>query len=140
MGAVNFINLLFGHLVGDYVFQNRWMAMNKSGSTFKCVVHCLIYTATVCAFTWTFTWPWIALVFLSHFLVDRFSLADIWLKFIRGRNLIEFATKEPTHAEIMRGNNPASLVILRGGFTALVYAVTDNTFHLLIMWYGSRLL
>lgn len=136
--------LILGHLVGDYLFQNKWMAMNKDSSNLKCFVHCSIYTITVLMFTAVF-WhsymdftKWAVVVFLSHFIVDRFSLADKWLDLINGRSLRDFM-------ENGHNNIPASLNCieymnyhsLRGGFTALVYAVADNTMHLLLMWGGA---
>jgi len=97
-----FASILLGHMVGDYLLQNKWMAMNKSASTLKCAVHCLVYTLAVVAFTTPFfdravwlgatypDWRWVLAVFLSHFLIDRWSLADRWLGLIDGRSLRDF--------------------------------------------------
>lgn len=84
--------LLIGHGIGDYLLQNQWMAMNKSATTWKCLVHCLLYTAAVmlCTWPWLHGWTWAGLVFLSHFPIDRWSWADWWLKLIHGRSLTEF--------------------------------------------------
>jgi len=136
--------LLLGHLAGDYIAQNNWMAQRKSAHLFPCVVHCLIYTAAVIAFTHSFftsamlPW-WACIVFLSHFPVDRWSLADKWLRLIRGRSLVVYL--EHGHEEIPADKNSSewsNYWSLRGGFTALVYAATDNTFHLLLMLAGAR--
>src|SRR6266404_5607070 len=85
-----FINILFGHLFGDFIFQNKWMAVNKSASHFKCFIHCLIYTFFMCLFTQKWTLAWITLIFVSHFVIDRWSLADKWLLLIKGRALNDF--------------------------------------------------
>jgi len=132
--------LLFGHLVGDYLLQNKGMAMNKSGSTFRCAVHCVIYTLAVSLFTWPILhgWLWALLIFASHFPIDRWSLADKWLSFINGRSLSDYLEKGK-HG-IPCQFNAENYHVLRGGFTAVVYAVTDNTLHLLLMWYGAKLL
>jgi hypothetical protein len=151
-----FASILLGHMVGDYLLQNKWMAMNKSGSTFKCAVHCLLYTLAVCAFTTPFfdhavwrgaaypDWRWALAVFLSHFLIDRWSLADKWLDIIDGRSLRDFL------ANGHRGIVPSgewwddkryrNYHALRGGFTSLVYAAADNTMHLVAMYYSALLL
>jgi hypothetical protein len=134
------VPLIFGHLVGDYVLQNKWMAMNKSASTLRCAVHCAIYTASVVAFTLPVIhgWWWALLIFVSHFPIDRWSLADKWLELINGRSLRDYLANG--NREIPAEMNAANYHALRGGFTALVYAMVDNTFHLLIMWYGAKLL
>lgn len=94
--------LLCGHMVGDYVLQNGWMAKNKangllfftaydpdSDSTIfhqemighlACTVHCFLYTLAV----WTFSWQWMPwwgplVCFLAHWPVDRFRLAYRWM-------------------------------------------------------------
>lgn len=132
--------LLLGHLVGDYVLQNNWMAQRKGSSLFACLVHCLIYTASVCLFT-EFSVAWACVVFLSHFPIDRWSLADKWGRLIRGRSLTEFFVTAPEdmlrHGTVVGG---VTHNILRGSFTALVYVVIDNTFHLLLMVGGAWLL
>jgi hypothetical protein len=64
------ISALVGHLAGDYLAQNDWMALNKKRSSFHCAVHCAVWTALVMLFA---QWPlWTALpLFASHFLQDR---------------------------------------------------------------------
>lgn len=127
------IDLLFGHLVGDYLLQNRWMALNKGKNTpfsfAVCVLHCSIYTLAVAVFT---CWEplWLILVFTSHFVIDKFSLGELWLQVINGRSLHQFfiETKAVT---------PQTAIA--ASFTALVYTIVDNTLHLLVMVYGARL-
>lgn len=140
MTADFFIAMLFGHLIGDYLLQNKWMAMNKNGGTFTCLVHCIIYTLSVLAMTWTFNHSllWITLIFTSHYPIDRYSLADKWLDWIGGRTLKDFI--EHGQENIPGDLNVFNYHALRGGFTAFVYAISDNTLHLLIMYYGYRLL
>lgn len=142
--------LLMGHMAGDYLLQNEWMQLNKSriAGALPALVHAAIYTMAVMACTWTWTWPWAAVVFLSHWPVDRWSLAERWLKLIRGRTLTGFF--ERGHLDIPGdGRRPMSVKhetrrenywVLRGGFHALVYAAADNTIHLLLMWGGWHLI
>lgn len=35
---------LLSHLFGDYVFQNQWMANEKTKRSFPALVHALVYT------------------------------------------------------------------------------------------------
>ena len=130
-------NLLLGHAVGDFLFQNKWMALSKGNSTWRCLVHCIVYTLSVCAFT-SFKPVWALVVFVSHFPIDRWSLADKWLMLIGGRSLVDFMLHgEEEIPEVMNARNYHAL---RGGFAALVYCVVDNTMHLLIMYLGYKLI
>jgi len=76
------IDALVGHLVGDYLLQNDWMAAGKKRSHFICAVHVGIYTAAVCIMA---QWPlWtIPAVFIPHFLIDRWQFVPWYMKTIR---------------------------------------------------------
>lgn len=132
-----FEKILIGHLVGDYMLQNNWMAQRKQAGFFPCFVHCSIYTIAVCTLT-SFSLQWIATVFLSHFIVDRYSLADKWLKLIKGRSCTMYY--EHGHKDVPLPDPIENYIRLRAGFTTLVYAVTDNTMHLIVMLLGAWLL
>jgi hypothetical protein len=152
-----FSKILLGHFVGDYLLQNEWMALNKSreSSWAPGLVHACLYTLSICMFTWDWRLSWILVVFISHWPVDKWSLAEVWLKLINGRTLTGFMKNghEDLHAlpKFNFENTQQELEyykelphqkenyrILRGSFHALVYAVTDNTIHILLMvggWY-----
>lgn len=134
MSVFDFI--LLGHLVGDYLFQNKWMAMNKSASHFKCLVHSAIYTLAVCAITLPVIqdWRWGLIVFVSHYPIDRWGLADRWLDLIHGRSLRDFLANGGKN--VPYGMDAFTYVPLRAGFTAVVYTVVDNTMHLILMLLG----
>lgn len=72
---------LIGHLVGDYIAQNDWMALNKKTSSWHCFVHCVIWTTCVCAFGQLALLAWIPL-FVMHFIQDRTSIVVRWMRFI----------------------------------------------------------
>ena len=143
-----FATLVLGHLVGDYLLQNKWMAMNKSGNWYTCFIHCMIYTATVSLFTYgsihTFYsfWLWPLAIFATHFPIDYWSLADKWLDFIEGRSIKDFLKRGHDDLGPMTVNMPDTRNhhILRGGFTALVYATADNTMHLVLMYWAAKLI
>lgn len=72
------MNYFIGHLVGDYLVQNDWMALNKKLSTLHCLVHVTLYTLSIWAFT---HWPlWaIGIVFVTHFIQDRTTIINKWM-------------------------------------------------------------
>ena len=121
-----FIAALLGHLVGDYLLQSKYMALNKSapGMTglITCTAHVALYTAAVCTFWWTINPLLIALVFVPHWIIDRWSLASPWLKMIRGRTFEAAFGSKDTYREFDIA------------FTSIVYTVTDNTMHLICLW------
>ncbi|MFA6228514.1 MAG: DUF3307 domain-containing protein [Patescibacteria group bacterium] len=123
-----FAGLVLGHLTGDYLLQNKRMAIAKSSPGWRgrlwCLAHCLLYTATVMVFLGSAS-PAVALiVFFSHWPLDRWSLAGKWLKFIGAR---DFMTEFASSGQYRDIHLP---------FAVLVYAVADNALHLILMWLG----
>jgi len=131
--------LLLGHLAGDYLLQNEWMALNKSKNTrtgwLAAFVHCVLYTLAVCLFMQNFQPIWIGVVFLTHFPIDKFMLAEKYLHFIKGKGLKDYVYREGVN---LKQTN--RFEALEGGFTALVYSVTDNAMHLILMWGAYKII
>ena len=90
--------LLLGHLVGDWLLQNDWMAKGKKLSllTLAGTVHFTIYTTIIVGALWLsragdkdlgLYLVISAIVFVSHWVVDAARLADLWMRFYRQSNL-----------------------------------------------------
>lgn len=122
--------LLLGHLVGDYLLQNEWMAQNKSKNTWlgwlTAFIHCIIYTLAVCLIMWEWNIIWVVAVFFSHFFIDKFAFGYWYLKHIKGLDTYSYKM--------------VWLSELRAGFNAVIYTVTDNTMHLVLMWGAYKLI
>ena len=84
--------LLVGHLIGDWVFQNDWMARHKQDGLFNraILVHCAIYTAVLLLVYFLPSAPPQSLrsflrvavfVYFSHWLIDATGLARRWMHF-----------------------------------------------------------
>lgn len=86
---------LVGHLVGDFLLQNDWMATNKKRSDYACVVHVLIYTATVMLLSGWYRQPAsiaasaAALIALPHFAIDRTTFVQRYMDNTGRRNFRE---------------------------------------------------
>jgi len=121
-----FLLAMLGHLIGDFLLQPKSWALRKSerGKTgfWYCTVHVMVYTAAVCAMLRTYKPVVILLVYIPHWLIDRYSLASFWLKLIRGRTFEGAYTSTDKYREF-------DIV-----FTSIVYTVTDATLHLLCLW------
>lgn len=60
------------HLVGDYLLQNDWLALNKkkkeSLGLLTCTIHCILYSLP---FFIIGNWLQVSIIFITHFLIDR---------------------------------------------------------------------
>lgn len=136
--------LLLGHLAGDYLLQNEYLAINKAKNTrtgwLAATIHCILYTLAVCLFMWNFDWFWMVAVFLSHFPIDKFGLAEKYMKYVKGNSLRDYIDSvNHTNTKTWMDNGDGERM-LTGGFRAVVYAITDNTMHLILMWGAYQIL
>lgn len=79
--------LLFGHLIGDFLLQTRWMADNKQKRMLPLVVHSLVYTLSVYGVSWLLMDEPIgmlatAIVFATHVALDQGLFIRFWAKHI----------------------------------------------------------
>jgi len=75
--------LLVGHLVGDFLLQNRWMAEGKTDRWLPLLVHSSVYTISVTVFAMAaggLTWRGVLIVFLAHLVLDRRIFVNWWVK------------------------------------------------------------
>ena len=77
---------IIGHLVGDYLLQNDWMALNKkrvgSDGRAACFVHCWLWAGMVCGFAGWWSYPIFSLLFVLHYAQDRTSIIARWMSAI----------------------------------------------------------
>ena len=106
------VGAIVGHLVGDYLLKNDWMALNKKKSDFACTIHCLIWTFSVLLFAgWHGFWI-CSILYSTHFIQDRTQIIGWWMR-LPWKNQSKFA--EPPMA-------PWSLIVV------------DNVWHILTLW------
>lgn len=108
--------LLLGHLVGDWLFQNDWMATGKSNNlwTRSGFVHYIIYTTTILLF-FVLSVPTAvsaksmiittSIVFVSHWLIDGGNLATRWMKHFgqRDQAMVRIVVDQAFHLLILAG-------------------------------------
>ena len=114
------------HLIGDYIIQNDWMALNKKKSGWlghlACQIHCVTYALP---FLFIGSWQAVAAIYATHFIIDRYRLVD-W--FLAVRNGV-FHIRNFGFGE----ERPALI-------TVWLYIITDNIFHLLCNYLALRFL
>ena len=107
------MEILIGHLVGDYLLQTGWMASNKTkwsliGWT-ACILHCVIYTIIMACCVRNFHFIGMAIVFAQHLIADK-SRAPVEFYM---RHIQKFKPWPPHYAWVI---------------------LYDNCFHLLTAW------
>lgn len=67
------------HLIGDYILQSDWMAINKGKRMFPAVCHVTFYSLSFLLIGSTVS---VTVIWITHLLIDRFSLARyvVWIK------------------------------------------------------------
>ena len=87
--TLDFGMIILAHLLGDYVYQNDWMAQNKTKSHLACLTHVVLYTTafftliSAVGAVWPF-WAYVAIA-ASHYPVDRYGLAKKWMTHVSGQ-------------------------------------------------------
>ena len=67
------------HLLGDYLTQNHWLATNKTSNSIIALCHVVIYSLPFLFITSLYA---VAIILITHFFIDRFRLAQYWIKFV----------------------------------------------------------
>lgn len=110
------------HVLGDYVLQSHWMAVNKTSRHWPAFAHALSYSLP---FLWLGPSPLaFAVICGTHFLIDRYRLARyvVWAK-----NWLFSPVREryPWKDCQATGNPPDSPIWLAGWLTI----ICDNVLH-----------
>ncbi len=137
------IMFLLCHLVGDYIFQSDWMAMNKSKKTLNCLVHCVFYTT--CFLMITLSWKALLFIGATHFIFDRWPILVkrlIWFKNHLNPQFkfapFKFCDTTGYFDDSPYNSWAADTTAIRMfgqprifSITIWLYIITDNTLHLL---------
>ena len=90
--------LVIGHLVGDWLLQNDWMAQGKKRGFFTTagLVHYTIYTLAVVAFLWLSPQDTVGLgiylivggiIFFTHWIIDSTRIVEYWIQTFKQSNI-----------------------------------------------------
>ena len=86
------LNWVMAHLIGDYIFQNDWMAINKKKSNMVCLIHIITYMIPF-AFTEITPLQFI-LIGAQHYIQDRTTFVS-WFCRVTGKFKAEEGSKLP---------------------------------------------
>lgn len=114
------------HLVGDYLFQNDWMALNKKKLTWNgelaCQAHCIIYSLP---FFLIGSWQAVIVIYLTHYAIDRSKFVE-WFLAIRNGVF---------HTENFGFSKERPFTI-----SVWLYIIVDNSFHLICNYFALKYL
>ena len=114
------------HLIGDYIIQNDWMAINKKKRSWMgelaCQTHCITYALP---FFYLGSWQAVLAIYVSHYIIDRSRLVEY---FLAARNL--------TWSTDNFGFNKMRPAIV----SFWLYVIVDNTFHLACNYFALKYL
>lgn len=121
---------IIGHLVGDYLLQNDWMALNKKKHWLPCLLHCSLWTLAVGLFS-----GWgsigglkgflIVLVLMgTHFIQDHTNIIAWWmrLKWKDQSRFMQCDDFDLTDMRVVPGLGPWSIIVV------------DNVWHIVTLW------
>lgn len=112
------------HLLGDFIIQNDWMALNKKKKTpigfLACFIHSVTYSLPFLLIT---SWDAVIIIGSTHFIIDHTKIIDYIICFKNGR-----------FNDIKTGDIPNfGFHPDRPKFISVwIYIFVDNTFHLII--------
>jgi hypothetical protein len=75
--------LFAGHMVGDYLLQNRWMAIKKAQGLMPLLVHSFVYTLSIALFEFMggrIKIPGLIIIFIAHVVLDQRAFVKWWAK------------------------------------------------------------
>ena len=106
--------LLIGHLVGDWLLQNDWMAKNKKCGlvTLPGLVHFTIYTLTIIGGLYLagvrdsaplYYFGLGTIVFVSHWLIDTTQVVNSWMRLFHQSDLewVHFLVDQTYHLLVL---------------------------------------
>lgn len=114
------------HLLGDYIIQSDWMALNKKKRSWigelACQIHCISYSLP---FAFITSWWAVLAIYVSHYLLDRTNIVGWFLAVRNGVFNVDnfgFGKERPF------------------AITIWLYIITDNVFHIFCNYFAIKYL
>lgn len=127
---------IVGHLVGDYLLQNDWMANTKKRpgheGRMACLSHSGLWAASVCLFAgwgemfWLAESPAFAVLWFLHYWQDRTNVIAWWMR-LKWKDQSRFMETDKIAyygegPEVKVGLGPWSVIVV------------DNVWHIVTIW------
>ena len=138
---------LIAHLIGDYVLQTDYQAMNKKQNFYIALKHAIIYTLPFLFIT-TNIWS-LLIICVSHAIIDHTNLLWNFRKYINSENLsnIIYQDEDWEGKEELKQPVPIQRLLLNMGFNCTrpvwlcvwIDIIGENSIHLLINYLALKL-
>lgn len=135
---------IIAHMIGDYILQSDYMALEKTKKSVAALAHVITYALPFLAITTS--WKALAVIVGTHFIIDRWRLARYvcWLKNWLAPRWIERPSADPpvtsegnAYPELVR-NYPWAECVGTGyhkdrppWLATWLMFIADNTLHML---------
>lgn len=122
------------HLIGDYLLQSDWMAVNKARRTFPAFCHASLYSLPFLLVGSSLA---VLAIWGTHLLIDRFTLAKY---VVQAKNVV-LAPSYVISRDQCAPEDAAAMGFLKdtpSWMIAFLTIVADNTLHLSINYAALR--
>lgn len=145
-----FVLAMLGHFVGDYLFQNEWMAQNKAKRNvhgwLACMTHVNLYTFAVMFFLFLVNhdvcehWKLLLIIWVPHYFIDHYSAASyilLWKNGYKPFDVVKdgngIGRTNDNHDVVL--TNPGVHALWKTSFGAPVYIMNDNVLHFVCLYF-----
>lgn len=127
LGVFLFYGLIL-HFLGDYIFQDNWMATKKTSSFFPAFIHAIVYSLP---FMFLLSFHPLSLVIpITHFFIDRYRLAVYWIKLVNNNwdsSNLGYSEETPVWLSTWL------MIIIDNTFHIIINSVTITLYYLILM-------
>jgi hypothetical protein len=128
---------IIGHLVGDYLLQNDWMAKHKKRATRTganaLALHSILWSVSVMFFTGWWTPTVFAVLGITHVIQDGGKLIDRWMRLVGQKDFMQADQIGADLIEYEGGHTERRLKVIPGlGPWSII--VVDNVWHIVTLW------
>lgn len=116
-----FLQLLLGHVVGDFVLQPYWLVLAKRRGWVGLSIHVAVVTFITAILTWRTVpnwWVWMIVLFIGHLFIDQFR-TFVFTDNTKGKGLLLLCLDQLAHLVLIgliawaaTGWTPSTLALL----------------------------
>lgn len=98
-----FLQLLLGHVVGDFVLQPYWLVLAKRKGWVGLIIHVGVVTFVTAIIAWGSIpnwWVWMIVLFLGHLFIDQFR-TFVFVDNSKGKGLLLLILDQVAHVALI---------------------------------------
>ncbi|MCB0212612.1 MAG: DUF3307 domain-containing protein [Anaerolineae bacterium] len=98
-----FLQLLLGHVVGDFVLQPYWLVLAKRKGWVGLIIHVAVVTFITAILAWDSIpnwWVWMIVLFVGHLFIDQFR-TFVFTDNTKGKGLLLLVLDQTAHVVLI---------------------------------------